>query len=156
MERRAPLRRTTRLASGGGLKRTPLKRAAELARSESKRRSPRPPSLTPEEQARRAQWQSSIADRCATPGCGRADVQLHHVVYAQHVQREEGDRFDPANGRTLCRGCHAAHHDRTRPVVRAQLTAANVAFARALLGDGPAAAYLERRYAGPPHPAESA
>jgi 5-methylcytosine-specific restriction endonuclease McrA len=98
------------------------------------------------------QWKTALAKKCLHPDC-TGDVGklvLHHVVYAQHVQREGGDRFDPRNGMTLCPSCHSSHHSRGRVIPLAALSDAALAFATELFDGDPfaAALYLARRYSG--------
>lgn len=89
-------------------------------------------------------------------GCGQPADQLHHVVYAQECRREArtGGKDvalwvrDRRNLVPVARNCHGAHHGRTRPLELRVLPDEVYAFARQLLGAGPAYEYLLRLYAG--------
>lgn len=78
--------------------------------------------------------------------CGRMAVQLHHVIYAQHIPREH--RKDDRNLIPLCLRCHADHHSRQHPISLNLLPDSVYEFAVETLGSGPAYEYLRRRYAG--------
>jgi hypothetical protein len=101
--------------------------------------------------------------RCVC-GCGRKNgVQLHHVVYQQelrniargfdpdafvremHLKALRGDRRNLVPVGPLC---HAAHHNRSRPLRLSQMPDSVFEFAVEHLGAGPAYEYLRRRYAG--------
>jgi hypothetical protein len=88
-----------------------------------------------------------VKGRCVC-GCGGARNALHHVVYAQVVRREGGDVRDERNLVPVSRWCHAAHHDRRRPLSLHVLPDAVFEFAGELLGGPAAHAYLGRFYAG--------
>lgn len=55
---------------------------------------------------------------------------------------------DERNLVPVCLDCHAAHHARQRPLELTDLPNEVFAFARAVLGVGPAHEYLIRRYSG--------
>jgi hypothetical protein len=97
---------------------------------------------------RARQWAAAKAAACRC--CGRRHgLQLHHVVYEQHVRAESGDLRDPRNSLTTCAQCHVSHHGGGRAVMPlTALRSANFEFARELLGPGAAYEYLRRRYAG--------
>lgn len=104
-------------------------------------------------------------------GCGRRrGVQLHHVVYRQEIRRVVRDDHHMAPG-YLAGGppdvtreltlladqrnlvpvgpkCHAAHHNRDRPLAIRLLPDCAFEFAEELLGAGRAYEYLSRRYSG--------
>ena len=73
------------------------------------------------------------------PGCERCHGRVaaddrHHIVYRQILRRELGERYgvaamDQANGMSLCRPCHNAHHAWFDPIVFERLPAEAVAFA---------------------------
>lgn len=83
-----------------------------------------------------------MSDECI---CGAPAVQLHHVVYQQHVRNRGGDLTDARNLLALCYDCHRRHHNRVAPIPRASLPDAAVEFAEELLGDY-ANDYLGRYY----------
>lgn len=96
----------------------------------------------------RRRWQSGLASKCEIPGCGfTLALAQHHVVYRQHVRREGGDEFDPANSMTLCRNHHAIHHSRQAVIPLASIPDAALEFAFKLLGPS-ASDYLWRYYEG--------
>lgn len=82
--------------------------------------------------------------------CGRRRrLQLHHVVYAQHVRRERGDTYDPRDSLTLCLECHVSYHKGGPLRLPLNLLRdENFEFARELFGPGAAYEYLRRRYGG--------
>jgi hypothetical protein len=88
-------------------------------------------------------------------GCEKRAVHEHHVCYAQTVRREGGDIRDKRNLVPMAFGCHAAHHNRSRPLSAWRLPDAVFEFARELLGAGAAYEYLARRYAGSDHRLEA-
>lgn len=95
-------------------------------------------------------WYTASGDRCAHPTCRTPvrGLQLHHIVYRQHVRKEGGDEWDPRNGLTLCVACHVSHHKYGRVFPLILLPEVALEFAFDLLG--PAAGnYLPRRYSGP-------
>ena len=98
---------------------------------------------------RHREWLATRGSQCTRCGIGVGAIDLHHVVYEQHVRDAGGEVYDPRDGLTLCRVCHAAHHgqqDRGK-VPLSLLRDENYEFAFELLG--PAAFdYLRRRYAG--------
>lgn len=76
-------------------------------------------------------------------------LQLHHVVYRQHVKREQGDVWDPCNSLTVCAECHASHHSGgAGRVLLSSLRDENYVFAAELFGAPAAFEWLRRRYAG--------
>lgn len=80
--------------------------------------------------------------RCAQ--CHGRAVQLHHVLYRQHVPREL--LHDSRNLLPLCVDCHANHHGIHSLSLRL-LTDANYEFAREVKGAA-AYDYLRKRYGG--------
>lgn len=89
-------------------------------------------------------WTSQKAKACASCGA-TARLQLHHVIYRQHIRSAGGDEHDPRNSLTVCISCHATHHH-TGPLALVVLRPENYAYAAELMG--PAAYdYLRRRYA---------
>jgi 5-methylcytosine-specific restriction endonuclease McrA len=98
------------------------------------------------------QWKTALRRRCQNPECGDGSgkLQIHHVVYEQHVKHEGGNRFDPRNGMTLCQSCHGSHHGRSRVIPVSALSDGALEFATELFdGDAfTAALYLYRRYRG--------
>lgn len=94
-----------------------------------------------------ARWTHALGTRCEA--CGATGLfALHHVTYAQHVRREHGDVWCPANSMTLCRSCHAAHHYGAQRIPADLIPDAALAFAVDLFGsDELAAAYVARYYA---------
>lgn len=93
-------------------------------------------------------WSSAKAKRCVCCS-GRDRLQLHHVVYRQHVKAAKGDCWDPDDSLTLCLACHTGHHHAgTSRLPLAKLRDENYSYAEALLGAGAAYEYLKRRYAG--------
>lgn len=131
----------------------PVKTCSVKCTNELKRRSKtgsRNPSYKNGAAANRQRWASQAESECRLCG-SRKRLQLHHVVYEQHV-RGKGDSWEPTNSFTICWRCHNAHHravdgripfDSLRPE--------NVEFARALLGD--AAPYYFIRYYDVDNPA---
>jgi hypothetical protein len=101
--------------------------------------------------------------RCAC-GCGRVrGVQWHHVVYQQEIRRvvrEQTEHGPPDVAREMALltsrrnlmplgpRCHAAHHNRSKPLRLALLPDSAFEFAAELLGAGRAYEYLKRRYVG--------
>jgi hypothetical protein len=79
-------------------------------------------------------WEASREICCRICGSSHR-LNIHHVVYEQHVRREGGNTLDPDNGLTLCFTCHMKHHhgadDR---IAVSQLREENVDFAFDLLG----------------------
>lgn len=96
-------------------------------------------------------WYVAAAARCAHPTCPAPDrsLQLHHVVYRQHVRKAGGDEWDPRNALTLCARCHLSHHRFGRVFPLVLLPDVAIEFAFELLGPA-AGIYLPRRYSGPP------
>lgn len=95
-------------------------------------------------------WYIGAEDRCQHPCCPGTvrGLDLHHVVYAQHVRKAAGDCWDPRNSLTLCRHCHSSHHRRGSQVVPITvLRDETLAFAWELLGTA-AESYLKRYYGG--------
>jgi hypothetical protein len=90
---------------------------------------------------------SHHSGRCIC-GCGRRGVQLHHVVYAQHLSKGDGSRKDKRNLVPVHFECHAAHHGRSRPFSLHVLPTAVFEFAAEVLGAERAYEYLKRRYSG--------
>lgn len=79
--------------------------------------------------------------------CPRRSAHRHHVIYAQHVEREGGDLKDGRNLVWVCFSCHGAHHGRSKPFELQRLPDSCFEFAGELMG--PAAFdYLRRRYSG--------
>lgn len=93
--------------------------------------------------------------RCVC-GCGARGVHDHHVIYQQELRRAArrlgvpASRLlrDPRGLVPMAVACHAAHHDRSRPLPLHRLPDEVFEFAREVLGAGPAQVYLARRYAG--------
>jgi hypothetical protein len=88
-----------------------------------------------------------VSARCIAV-CGARAVHRHHAVYEQVVRREGGDLRDPRNLVPVCFACHAAHHNRQRPLPLHVLPDSVFVFARELLGGGQAHVELSRRYVG--------
>lgn len=86
-----------------------------------------------------------MRSRCQAPGCIKRAVDLHHVVYQQHLR--EGDPGDRRNMMALCRDCHFGHHG-MRKLPLTSLPSSAFEFAVELLGAGAAYEYLKRRYTG--------
>lgn len=89
--------------------------------------------------------------------CGEgARLTLHHCVYQQELRRLAGsDRrkaaklcVDYRNLIPLCPDCHAAHHQRRRPLPLVVLPDSVYAFAKDVMGLERAYEYLRRRYSG--------
>lgn len=63
---------------------------------------------------------------------------MHHVVYEQHVRREDHALIDdPRNALALCKRCHDLHHTSGPGQIKLSvlhLRFENLAFARMLLG----------------------
>lgn len=53
--------------------------------------------------------------RCVVCGTKRA-VAGHHIVYAQHLRRENAPSWDPRNCLPICFDCHGAHHNASRRI----------------------------------------
>ena len=105
--------------------------------------------------------------RCVC-GCGQRAVQKHHAVYVQELRRvalererstlrafyvEKPPTFrklrdDKRNLVDVARGCHDAHHARSRPLPLWVLPDSVFEFASELLGGPAAFEYLSRRYRG--------
>jgi 5-methylcytosine-specific restriction endonuclease McrA len=119
-----------------------------MKRSGLKRRS-KPPKQ-PDELERMADFKAAADAQGCCQVCGsRTALVAHHVVTRNHVEREGGDAWDTRNAIPLCSGpsgCHAAHHNRTRPIPLSVVPAETLEFANELLGAGPAGAYFERYY----------
>lgn len=92
-------------------------------------------------------------------GCGRKGLQLHHAVYQQHIRAHAKDKNisfasefdlvrDPRNLVPTSPGCHAAHHNRSRPFEVSMLPDSVFEFAAEVMGAGTAYEYLSRRYRG--------
>lgn len=88
---------------------------------------------------------------------------MHHVVYRQELRRLARERVtagppdvawemilvaDRRNLVPLGPKCHAAHHNRSRPLALHLLPDSVFEFASQVLGAGRAYEYLRRRYAG--------
>lgn len=71
----------------------------------------------------------------------------HHVVEAQHVVREGGDRYDPRNALRLTVRAHEQHTSAMRRLRAQELRDENIAYAFELLGRA-AYPYLMRMYDG--------
>lgn len=102
----------------------------------------------------RVGWKTVRSGPCC--GCGRRGPLVnHHVVYEQHVRRENGDPWDPRNAMPLGRycPCHGKHHapNGRTPLPLSKVPAAAVAFARELLGDR-ADTYLHQHYSNDRNP----
>lgn len=83
---------------------------------------------------RKGIWIASAENACRA--CGVMEpLQIHHVVYEQHVRKRAGDVFDPRNSLTLCRICHARQHSGHTRLPVAKLRPENLAFAKDLLGE---------------------
>ena len=106
-------------------------------------RKPRRPSLN---EPGRVEWKTERAGWCAV--CERFQLRLahHHVIYEQHVRREHGDPWDPANGMYVCDICHRHHHDAFARIPAGKIPAEANAFAVGLLGFDAAALYFARYY----------
>ena len=120
------------------LRRTPLR---------SRRRPTRP--RPGEDYLARAAWKEPRSGFC-TCGCGRFSMHLerHHVVEAQRIKQE--GRWDLLwrldNSMLLHPTCHARHTAAFRRIRIEYVPAPALQFALELLGEGPAAAYIERHY----------
>lgn len=123
--------------------------------NEAKRRSKtgaRNPSYKNGAAANRERWTSQAEPECRLCG-SRKRLQLHHVVYEQHVRSRKGDSWEPANSFTICWRCHNTHHRSIdKRISFDSLRPESVEFARALLGD--AAPYYFIRYYDVDNPAE--
>lgn len=88
--------------------------------------------------------------------CGEHAKQRHHIVTRQRLRREAnrtGANYtklaaDERNLIACCLSCHAAHHNRTRPISSKALPDDAIRFASDLMGPGPACNYFLRYYAG--------
>jgi hypothetical protein len=78
--------------------------------------------------------------------CGASPDDPHHVVYQQHLRERTLPLWDWRDGVPLCRRCHDAHHNRSRPLCCSLLPDAALEFAFEHLG-AYASDYLSRRYA---------
>lgn len=76
------------------------------------------------------------------------DWHPHHVVYAQHLKLAGAPIYDTRNAMRLCVECHASHHNRSKVIPLAKLTADHIAYAFEKLGLS-AHYYLLQRYDGP-------
>lgn len=96
-------------------------------------------SKTPEEIAARESFRDTArAQRCCQhPDCKTptAPWDAHHVVYEQHVRAEGCPPYDDRNAMRLCKTCHGRHHSGQAPLPQSILTAANLAYAREVLGE---------------------
>ncbi len=73
--------------------------------------------------------------------------QAHHVIPQQTLRREAPSwLWEPLVGMGVCGLAHRQHHNRTRPIERAEIPAQVVAFLVFQLGFGP---YLDRHYPAP-------
>lgn len=128
------------MKSGAPLKRSPLARKTQLKTRPKKR-------LTEVERDQAAEFKAAVADDpCAMCGCPpwMARMHAHHVVYRQHLPRN--DWYDPDGALQLCADCHERHHSRSRPVFREALRERNLNFASRVLKQA-AGPYLARYYA---------
>lgn len=120
-----------------------MKRTKPPARRAIKNHMPAPKAATP---ARIAVFADTV---WTCRSCGYDwGVELHHVVYQQELRKRGGNPSDGRNALALCRDCHAAHHNRSRPLPLEVLRDENYEYARELLGAGVAYEYLVRRYVG--------
>lgn len=125
-------------------------RAAQKARD---RRTAAPPVArkpAPRTPTAPKRWRQARAASCGA--CwGTERLSIHHVTYAQHVEAQGGDVWDPANALTLCERCHLDHHARVRTIGQALLPDVAISFCTDLLGPY-AFDYLRRYYPGPTDP----
>lgn len=134
--KRTPLKRTTGLQRTTPIKRTAFKRKRRAAAFFT-------PGKVAFQEAARAQL-ACMNPRCPDPS---APWNAHHVIYAQHVRREDPAlEWDPANAMRLCADCHARHHSGAERLPVDVLPPAALEFARLLFGGQRAAAYLDRYY----------
>lgn len=78
-----------------------------------------------------AEWSAFVTGKpCAV--CGDPAVQGHHVIYKQHLHREQLDHlaWDLRNCLPVCFRCHHRHHLSHRPIKRGELRLENLEFAR--------------------------
>jgi hypothetical protein len=129
--------------------RTRRKTCSERCRNEAVARAKRGagnPNYQGDNAAKR-RWFASKAKACLMCGTTRR-LQIHHVVFEQHVRAEGGDPWDPRDGVTLCLACHVSTHKAGRkPLALWMLPDAAIEFAAELYGPG-AYDYLRRRYGG--------
>jgi hypothetical protein len=86
-------------------------------------------------------------------GCGRWTRIRHHCLYRQELRWHARHDFhklvqDPRNLVYVHPACHAAHHNRQKPLRLAVLPDSVFAFAVEVMGAGPAYEYIRRRYQG--------
>lgn len=121
-----------------------------MARS-SPRRKPRNTKLVNEAEAYSHRLFQEAAQKqrvCIMCGSGRrADWHPHHVVYAQWLRDNGFPVYDTRNVLRICPDCHAAHHDRSKPIPLTKLRDENIEYAFLLMG-AYAFHYLTARYAG--------
>src|SRR6185312_16954391 len=124
------------------MKRTPLKRSGPLRR---RRKTAHPA----EDLAAKAAWKDPHAGYCAC-GCSRFTMHLerHHVVSQERIKQEgRWDLlWDGRNGMYLHPLCHARHTNAFRRIRIERVPMLALLFARELLGEAGAAAYLECQY----------
>lgn len=106
--------------------------------------------MTPEQKIAYGRFREEArAQRCCqNPDCEAPMAHPwdpHHVIYEQELDRRGEPLFDPRNVLRLCRSCHFRHHQGIAPISIANLTSANLAYAREVLGTF-AMDYLNRRY----------
>lgn len=94
---------------------------------------------------KRAAWDARLRRECEI--CGDVDrVRNHHIIYAQHVRKRDGDEWDPRNAISLCMSCHSRHHSGTSfRILVCDLPQDFWAFGNELLGDA-LWDYLARHY----------
>lgn len=84
---------------------------------------------------------------CQMCGTTKGGWHPHHVVYAQHLKREQKPVYDTRNAMRLCIDCHSAHHARSRVIPLIKLTLIHIEYAFLSLGAA-AHTYLSQRYDG--------
>lgn len=90
---------------------------------------------------------------CAN-GCGQLAVHKHHICFQQHVRKalppeaRAAAVADPRNLLPLCWECHAATHNRTRPLHFEIFPDELFDFVREVFGAGPGYELLIRHYVG--------
>lgn len=84
----------------------PMLRGADMAAARTPPKVAAPLYSTPEYREWRRIVIARAHFRCEGEECGRSDCRL----YADHIVevRDDGAKFDPANGQALCGSCHVA------------------------------------------------
>lgn len=112
------------------------------------RRSPKGRYNEAEKMAHEMFREEARAQRCCQMcGTTKGAWHPHHVVYLQHLREVGAPLYDTRNSMRLCEDCHRRHHNRSKVIPLAKLTAEHIAYAFEKLGLR-AHSYLRERYEG--------